>query len=175
MKKGYLGIGVITLGLLFLSWPNMSLAQNEGTDATMQATEPSAAEAPMVSATAPSEGAAAAPEATEEDRYTFGTVDSVSDKDIAIQEYDYDNDQDIKVTYAVSADTKFYNVASVTELAKGDSVEIYYKEADGQKTATMISKEEVKEDTGEAPWDTNADIGEESAPTPLEAPSNATP
>ena len=82
--------------------------------------------------------------------YTYGTVVSASPTAVIINEYNYESDEEVKVTYVVNADTKFSNIAAAVNLAKDDNVDIYYKSLGGQKVATMITKDEtVYENEGE--------------------------
>ena len=75
-------------------------------------------------------------------KYSFGTVESVAPNQIVLKEYDYDKDEEVNVTYEVGADAKFENAGALKDIVKDDEVEIYWKDADGKKVATIISKSE---------------------------------
>lgn len=91
--------------------------------------------------------------------YTYGSVVSSSPEQIVVSEYDYEADEEAQTTYIVKAETKFSNINAAADLTKDDNVDIYYKVADGQKVATMVTKDETvydaqtgeEEDAGEVP------------------------
>jgi hypothetical protein len=89
--------------------------------------------------------AAEEPAATidEDLEYTYGSVVSSSAAEVVVTEYNYETDEEIQTPYTVSAETKFSNVGSAPDLVKGDNVDIYYKNIDEKKVATMITKDET--------------------------------
>ena len=74
--------------------------------------------------------------------YAYGVVANVSPDQIVLLEYDYDTDEDIEVVYNIDAGTKFENADSLQGIVIDDSVEIYYKEIEGKKIASIIAKED---------------------------------
>ncbi len=86
--------------------------------------------------------------------YSYGTVRSVSSGQIVVTEYDYDNDEETDVTYALNQNTAFQNVASLTEIAVGDNVDIVYVADNGTKIVQSIAVEKMTpedESTSEVP------------------------
>ena len=73
--------------------------------------------------------------------FSYGTVQSTSVDQIVVSEYDYDTDQEVDVTYKVTPDTAFENVASLSEVTVGDSVDIDYVAENGEKSAVAITVE----------------------------------
>ena len=91
---------------------------------------------------------AAAQEANNEDKFSFGKVVSVNAQEITVKEYDFAKDADVDAVYTVTAETEFGNVNAVTELAANDDVVIDYVEKEGKRVISTL----VKEDKGaEAP------------------------
>ncbi len=103
-----------------------------------------------------------------EEQYSYGVVVSTAAEQLVLLEYDYEQDADVEVSYAINADTKLENVGSVTEIAKDDNVEVLYVEKDGQKIATQITKEERIEETEEV-------MDEEGTEVPVEVPGMEVP
>lgn len=91
----------------------------------------------------------------EETEYSFGTVIAVNElkNEITISEYDWMKETEVKITYSVNANTKFYPVTSLKEIAVDDEVEIdYIISEDGKKIATYIgvSTPELEEESQES-------------------------
>lgn len=74
-------------------------------------------------------------ETAEEIEYSYGTVVRVDDakKAIVIAEYDYDNDEEISVTYSIDPEIKFEEVSSLKEIEPGYYVDIEYVVGKDQK------------------------------------------
>jgi hypothetical protein len=88
--------------------------------------------------------AAVEPVAPAEDiNYSYGVVVSATANQIVLLEYDYDRDEEVQVVYTVDKSTELNNIGSMDQLKKDDNVEVYYKEANGQKMATSLEKEEI--------------------------------
>jgi len=130
MKRRYLVLGV-GLGLLFPIL-GTALAQNEPPVAPIDETQP-----PLVPMDEMNEG--------EEMKYSFGTVVNVSDQEVVIREYDYSKDAEVEVSYTVTPETQFDNIATAAELAADDNVEVYFKEMDGKNVASILIKEVISE------------------------------
>ena len=79
--------------------------------------------------------------------YAYGEVVAVSDGQLTLLEYDYELDEELKVDYLVTPQTAATNIAKVALLAKGDTVEVYYKESDGKRAAQMIIKDDMPNST----------------------------
>ncbi len=79
--------------------------------------------------------------------YSYGTVLKASDTEITLQEYDYDSDVEKEITYQISAETKLEGIKAVAELAPEDVVEVYYLEQDGKRTAKIIHREVVEDES----------------------------
>ncbi len=83
----------------------------------------------------------------EELKYSFGTVVSVGNNQVTVLEYDDDMEKEVEVVYNVNAQTQFKNVNALDELAKDDSIELFYNEKDGNRVASQIIKEILTQDT----------------------------
>jgi len=79
--------------------------------------------------------------------YSYGEVVSATDQSLAVLEYDYESDEEKTVSYSVMSDTVLTNVGKVGDLVKGDTVEVYFKDADGNKAAQMIIKDDTANPT----------------------------
>jgi hypothetical protein len=75
--------------------------------------------------------------------YSYGEVVQATDKDLTVLEYDYEMDQEQTVQYNVDASTALTNIAKVTQLAKGDTVEVYFKDVKGTRVAQTIIKDDT--------------------------------
>lgn len=78
----------------------------------------------------------------EETAYSWGTVKSISSKQIVVTEYDYDKDEEIDMVYTVDPNMKLFNVNSLEDIAVGSKVWIDYVIREGKKAAVGI---EIKE------------------------------
>ncbi len=78
--------------------------------------------------------------------YTYGTVIALDEKQITLQEYDYDSDDEKEVTYLLDPAIVLEGAGTMAEIAVDDAVELYYEEQDGKKTARVIRKEVIEED-----------------------------
>jgi len=77
--------------------------------------------------------------------YSYGEVVKATDQGLTVLEYDYEMDQERAVDYSVSAATSLNNVAKAGQLAKGDTVEIYFKNVNGAKVADAIIKDDASD------------------------------
>lgn len=78
-------------------------------------------------------------------QYSWGTVKSLTSEQLAVTEYNYENNQEISVTYTVDAETVFNNVQSISEIKVGDSVEIDFVVMEGKNIAKTITVEKALE------------------------------
>lgn len=76
-------------------------------------------------------------------RYSFGKVVSVSDRQLAVCEYDFSKDCDAEVVYNVIPDTEFGNVQPLTDLKPDDDVVIDYVEKEGRRVIMIVVREQV--------------------------------
>ena len=111
------------------------------------------------------EAASPAAASAEDENYSYGIIQGIDQKSdgmavVTIAEYDYEGDQNVNTNYTVNADTQFENVKSAAELAKDDSVEIYFKTSGDDKVATRLIKEIIESDETAA---------EEEMPEPSQA------
>jgi len=85
----------------------------------------------------------------EETEYSYGTVSSISANQIVVKEYDYDSDTESDVTYEIDPAVTLEGVASVSEIAAGDTVDVEYIVKDNKKVAKILSveKESMPEGT----------------------------
>ncbi len=88
----------------------------------------------------------------------YGEVQNINPQTstIAIQYYDYDNDEEKTIEITVNKDSKLENVKATEEIKKGDWADITYVVADGKNMAKLVSVE--KEEPAQ----------EENAPAPAE-------
>ena len=91
-----------------------------------------------------------------ETEFSFGTVKSLAESQLVVSEYDYESNADVDVTYQVSGETAFENVASLKEVAVGDSVDVDFLVKDGQKKAVAITVEKPLPEDEEAALDAAA-------------------
>lgn len=75
----------------------------------------------------------------EEEDYSWGIVSSVTSSQIIVKEYDYDQDKDLEVSYAMSPNVKFEGVASLKDIKPNDDIEIDYVVKDGKRLARVIT------------------------------------
>ncbi len=76
------------------------------------------------------------------DKFSFGTVVAIAEGQVTIKEYDFANDADVNVVYAVTAETEFGNINALTDLAVNDDIVIDYVEKDGKRSISTLVKEE---------------------------------
>ena len=86
----------------------------------------------------------------------YGEVQAVNAQasSISVQYYDYDNDEEKTLEVSLDKDSKLENVKAITEVKKGDWVDVTYTSAAGKNTAKMVSVEK-EEPTAED----NAPVG----------------
>jgi len=95
--------------------------------------------------------------------FTFGTLVRVSNEEITILEYNFEQEKEAEQTYVISSTTEFINVENLAALKIGEEIEIEFKEKDGQRVAMAIAKDEeipvedVEELTDEAAEEEPAD------------------
>jgi hypothetical protein len=122
-----------------------------------------------VSSSKAQDNSVAVTDADETLEYTYGSVVSASPAEIVINEYNYETDEEVNMTYGVNAETKFNNIASPQDLAKDDNVDIYYKVAGDKKIAKMITKDDTvydaEEGTEEGDEAANEEFNNGSVPT----------
>jgi len=157
---------VVLLGcLVAVTCAYFAYAADEKTPA---AQEPAASAEPVAAAQA------VAPAAPEENmEYGYGTVVSVDDakKEIVISEYNWETDSEGNVTYSVSGDAKFENVAALKDITAGSYVDIEYLAGEGGKrVAKLISVYEPETETEMAP-----EAAGSQAPTAAPAAPQAAP
>lgn len=148
MKK-YLVFGFIIMAVAMLV-VMPAFSQEEAKQAAANTAAASAASSAPAAPSAP-----AVPVTTQEpvktaDVSLYGEVQTVSvDKNsMSVQYYDYDNDEEKTVEITVDKDTKLENVKALSEINKGDWVDVTYAAVGGKNTAKMVSveKEELAAD-----------------------------
>ncbi len=95
--------------------------------------------------------------AEEETEFSFGTIKSINANQLVVSEYDYESNADVDVTYQVAANATFENVASLKEIAVGDSVDVDFLVENGQKKAVAITVEKPLPEDEEAALDNAPD------------------
>ncbi len=105
--------------------------------------------------------AAAAKEADQPKELSiYGEVQSVNaaSNSIAVQYYDYDNDEEKTLEISLDKDSKLENVKAIDGIKKGDWADITYTATGGRNIAKMISVETEEPAAGDnAPVDTAAE------------------
>lgn len=82
---------------------------------------------------------------TQDTAFAYGTVFAIdlsggTANTITIREQNYDNDVETEVTYYLTPETAFENIASLAEIAVGNDVDISYLiKEDGKKVIKFIS------------------------------------
>lgn len=180
MLKNFLMVGVFGT-VLFLGNIPFVKAQEQLQPAAVQAGIVNEAPAPAAEAAGDDSGeagqAADEPESADDEDFAFGTVVSASENSITILEYDFDSETEKEATYAVKAETQFENAVSLKDILANDEVEINYKEQDGNKVATFISKDLPMEEGDDAYLD---DLGSEEdqgavGSVPMDSPAAPVP
>ena len=82
----------------------------------------------------------------EETAYSWGTVKSITSKQIVVTEYDYDNDNEMDVTYTLDPNVKLYNVNSLKDIAIGSEIWIDYVVIDDENLALGIEVRQSSEE-----------------------------
>jgi len=93
-----------------------------------------------------------APVEFEEADFSYGLVNKLEANQLILDEFDYDTNQEVSVTYTISADTKLEGAANLSDIAVGDGAEVKYDTKEGQRIAKsiMVEKEFIE---GEAATD----------------------
>ncbi len=81
--------------------------------------------------------------------YSYGEVIKSTDQDFDVLEYDYEKDEERVINYGVHPDTVFTNFRTLTQLAKGDTVEVYFTESGGNRTAQTVIKDDTADPADE--------------------------
>lgn len=98
--------------------------------------------------------------------FTFGTLVRVSNEEITILEYNFEQEKETEQNYAITPATEYINVESLSALKIGEEIEIEFKEKDGQKVAMAIAKdEELPVDDVEEMTDETAEDQAEELPS----------
>lgn len=75
-----------------------------------------------------------------EEVYAFGVVDGVSGTEIIVKEFDYEQENEVNVTYALTDETDFENIEVATDLVKGEEVELFFVDNNGKKEVVWLLK-----------------------------------
>lgn len=73
-----------------------------------------------------------------ENEYAYGTITSITDKDILLKEYNYEKEEFVEISYQLLPETKVRNTDSIKSIASGNQIEILYQEVDGLKNALVV-------------------------------------
>jgi hypothetical protein len=102
--------------------------------------------------------------AEEDPDYSYGEVLNSSSEDFDVLEYDYEKDEEQVVKYSVHSETVFTNFRALTQLAKGDSVEVYFTKSSGNRVAQTVIRDGMNDQAdGQA---ASPEEGSSSAPVP---------
>ena len=99
-------------------------------------------------------GISLAQEQEEELKYSWGTVSSLSSKQIVITEYDYDADEEVDVTYILDPNVKLHNVNSLKDIVIGNDVWIDYVTRGSGKVAMGIELKKASDEEEYTPPET---------------------
>ena len=84
--------------------------------------------------------------AQEEDiEYSWGVVKSIFSAQLVVIEYDYDNDEDLEVTYSIDPKVELRGVKTLKDIVVGDELDIEYVIKDGKKVIKVITVEKAPE------------------------------
>lgn len=108
------------------------------------------ANAPMPAQAAATQTPAKEEAAKVQELSIYGEVQSINTQasSIAVQYYDYDNDEEKSIEIAVDKDSKLENVKAIDEIKKGDWVDVAYVVSGGKNMAKMVGVEK-EEPAGE--------------------------
>ncbi len=70
---------------------------------------------------------------------------------LSVQYYDYDTDEEKTIDIALTKDTRLENAASITDIKKGDWVDVTYVVSDSKNIAKSVALEKEETATEEAP------------------------
>ena len=104
-----------------------------------------------------------------ENEYAYGTITSITDKEILLKEYNYEKEEFVEITYQLMPETKVRNTDSIKSILNGNQIEILYQDVDGKKNALVVVLETeegiVEQDNPEkAATDTAAPATDAAAP-----------
>lgn len=90
-----------------------------------------------------------------DDFFCFGKVVEFTTDTLTIKEYDFARDADVQVSYKVTPQTEYGNVASLEGLKVGDDVVLDYQKTATTNWITILVREEtgVEEDAADLPVD----------------------
>ena len=147
-------IAVLVLNVSFVFLTNLGFCEN-GAQSQQSSGQPQAA-----AAGEPVTQQAASAQAEDTTEFSYGAVKSISENQVVVTEYDYDNDKDMDVAYSVPANVTLEGAAKLTEIVIGDAVDIDYVVKNGQKIASVISVEKGTEEAEGEEAALGADEGE---------------
>ena len=73
-----------------------------------------------------------------ENEYAYGTITTLTDKEILLKEYNYEKEEFVEISYQILPETKVRNTDSIKSIASGNQVEILYQDVDGKKNALVV-------------------------------------
>ena len=139
MKRLLIAVLVLNVSFVFLT--NLGFCEN-GAQPQQSSSQPQ-----VVATEEPVTQQAALAQAEDTTEFSYGTVKSVSEGQLVVAEYDYDNDKDVDITYSVPANVTLDGVAKLSEIVVGNAVDIDYVVKDGQKVVSVISVEKGTAET----------------------------
>lgn len=149
MKKYFVCIAVIFAIMTLSAIPAFS--QNPQTPAKDDTAR--AAQTPVVQA--PQAAAAEAAKTNEISIYGEVQAVNVQASSMSVQYYDYDNDEEKTLEVLLDKDSKLENVKALSEVKKGDWVDVAYTVTGGKNIARNVSVETEEPAAGDnAPVDT---------------------
>ncbi len=99
--------------------------------------------------------------------FSYGAVVSKTDSTMVVNEYDYEKDEDVQVSYDITDKTEFQNVNSLAEIAAGDTVDVIYQIENGIRKCLHVSVEKPENES-----DLEPDDLEPVHPEPQNSPQN---
>ena len=73
-----------------------------------------------------------------ENEYAYGTITSITDKEIVLKEYNYEKEEFVEISYQLLPETKVRNTDSLKSITNGNQIEILYQEVDTKKNALVV-------------------------------------
>ncbi|MEW5894753.1 MAG: hypothetical protein AB1650_03180 [Candidatus Omnitrophota bacterium] len=76
--------------------------------------------------------------AQEEMDYSWGTVVEISGQRLVLDEYDYETETNVQVTYEIDSNVEFENIESLEDVQQGNEVEVGFVEHEGQRIVLSL-------------------------------------
>ena len=81
------------------------------------------------------------------DKFAFGTIASLADRKIVLNQFDASRAGEVQTGYIVDAESEFGDIDTFAQLKPGDNVALDYIEKNGQFVVTSLVKQDPEETT----------------------------